>query len=365
MRLTRCQTFVSLAILLLLGGCGHIVPGALTGDGKPYDFAAPHPCVAPPPDPEQVEVRYLGSGGIYLRWRSDAILIGPSFSNPNPVRAQFLRVKPDMKRIASGLAFLGDAPVRAIFAGHAHYDHIGDLPEVGRAIPNVPVYVNASGMHALAGEPSLRGRVFPLSADAADPIRAGSSIRVRAVVSGHAPQLCRWRHFPCVYAGGEVRDQWTTPLTRHRLRAMRGGQTLALVIGLYDGEEERFRIYYNDAAADSPLGQTAGDFDLAILCLAQWQWARDYPRDLLAVIHPRHVVVSHWDNFFAEAKQRTRYIPTISNGNAAAFLRIIDENVAGGGAPVHDVCGVMTPKRTMPAPFSSMLFEPRPVQARP
>jgi hypothetical protein len=48
---------------------------------------------------------------------------------------------------------------------------------------------------------------------------------------------------------GEIATPWTTPLT----------ETVAFVIELLDGEKVRYRIYYNDASPDSPLGQTTGD----------------------------------------------------------------------------------------------------------
>jgi L-ascorbate metabolism protein UlaG (beta-lactamase superfamily) len=359
MRLTLRQTFV--AVALLLGGCGHTIPGSLTGDGKPYDFAKQHPCTDPQPQGDQIQVRYLGSGGIYLRWRDEAILIGPSFSNPGLIRARFLWVKPDKTRIESALNGFELQRVAAILAGHSHYDHLADVPEIARRLPAVPIWVNENGKHALAGE-GLGDRVRQLAVS--DELTdLTPSIRFRAVESGHAPQLCRWRHFPCVYGKGPIRMDWTTPLPRHRLASMLGGETYAFVIELHDGDVVRYRIYYNDASPDSPLGQTTGDFDLAILCMAQWKWVRDYPRDLLAVLRPRHVLVSHWDNFFTEARQTTRFVPNLSNAGVAGFLAIVNEKVSGNAGPVSDVCGVKTPRWTMAAPASSMLFEPRPLRA--
>jgi L-ascorbate metabolism protein UlaG (beta-lactamase superfamily) len=356
MRLTHRQTFV-VALVLFLCSCGHTIPGSLTGDGKPYDFAKPHDCVEPQPDPEKIEVRYLGSGGIYLRWREDAILFGPSFSNPGLIRARFLWVKPDKGRIDRALKTFEYQRVRAIFAGHSHYDHLADVPTIARDyIPNVPIWVNRNGVHALACE-GLDGRVNELVAG--KPIDVTPSIRVRAVVSGHAPQLCRWRHFPCVYGSGPIETPWTTPLPQHRLASMLGGETFAFVIELHDGAEERYRIYYNDASPDSPLGQTTGEFDLAILCMAQWKWVRDYPRDLLAVLRPRHVLVSHWDNFFAEARQTTRFVPNLSNAGVAGFLTIVDEKVSDDAGPVSKVCGASNVDWSMPAPGTTLLFAPK------
>lgn len=348
MRLTRCQTFAAALLLLgslLTGACSHTLSGTEN-------------CSKPQPDPDRIELRYLGSGGIYLRWRQDAILVGPSFSNPNLVRARFLRVKPSDKRIGSALDGFEYQRVRAIFAGHSHYDHIADIPAVAeRIIERVPVHVNAMGVLALAGEEGLQGRVHELVPG--KTVEVGS-IRVRPVVSGHAPQICKWRRFPCVYAGGAIPSGWTTPLKKHRLAAMHGGETLAFVIELYDGETERFRIYYNDASPDTPLGQTTGDFDLAILTIAQWNWARDYPRDLLSVLRPRHVVISHWDNFFKEASQTSRAVPFLTTKSVDRFKKIVEPYVtAEDGGPVGDVCGEKDRRWTMPAPMSTMFFNPR------
>jgi len=354
MRLTRCQTFAAALILLLgtllTGACSHTLSGT-------------EHCPKPAPDPDRIELRYLGSGGIYLRWREDAVLVGPSFSNPWFLRAGLLRTKPNADRIRTALDGFDYRSVRGIFAGHSHYDHIADIPTIARDyVKDVPIYVNATGVRALRGEGLEDGRVRELVAGAA-PVQAGSSIRVRAVVSGHAPQLCKWRRFPCVYAGNELDADWTTPFTKHRLRTIRGGQTLALVIELYDGETERFRIYYNDAAPDTPLGQTTGDFDLAILTMAQWNWARDYPRDLLSVLRPRHVVISHWDNFFRETTQQSRAVPLLTTKSVRRFQDIVDHIVAQyvtvDAGPVGHVCGETDTHWTMPAPASTTFFNPR------
>ena len=40
-------------------------------------------------EPGKVQVLTLGSGGVYIRWGDDAILIGPAASNPSLLRAAF------------------------------------------------------------------------------------------------------------------------------------------------------------------------------------------------------------------------------------------------------------------------------------
>lgn len=344
----------SLLGILLLTACGHIIPGDLTGDGKPFDFATEHPCAAVPEDREKVEIRYLGTASVYLRWRGEAILLGASFSNPGLVRAGLWRAKFDEERVDAALTGIDRTSIKAILAGHSHYDHIGDVPVLAENKP-IEVWVNESGIKMLNAYPGVNAKTI----DPAKTITISDSIHVRAVPSDHAPQLCRWRRFPCVYAPGEVRDPWTAAWPRHLLRSFRGGRTYAFVIELRDAGRPVYRIYYNDSSAASPHGQVVDDFDLAILTMAQWNWVRDYPRDLLLTLRPRHVIVSHWDNFFRKDLKASKFAPNLSNASAARFLRIVNEHVEGAGGPVNaDLCGVTSSDWTMPVVGATMHFKP-------
>jgi hypothetical protein len=89
------------AALLLLAGCGHVVPGSLTGTGQPFDFKELDCHAYLDTDSAKVEVRYLGSGGLFVRWRDEAILVGPQFSNPGYVRVLLRNAAFDEPRIRS------------------------------------------------------------------------------------------------------------------------------------------------------------------------------------------------------------------------------------------------------------------------
>ncbi|HEY0371339.1 MAG TPA: MBL fold metallo-hydrolase [Thermoanaerobaculia bacterium] len=349
----------SIAAMLLLAACGHVVPASLTGTPGPFDFKKPGCTAHLDTDDTKVEVRYLGSGGLYVRWRNEAILVGPQFSNPGLLSAQFGRAHFDEPRIRAAIRELGAVPVRAILVGHSHYDHIGDLPIVALE-PNVEkarIYVNATGDKLLNAYPDLQSRATIMQAG--DAFELSPSFRVHVLASAHAPQVCRWPFFPCVYGAGEVPRAWTTQWNENWLSSFLGGETFAFDIEVRDESGTRFRIYYNDASASTPAGQTTGDFDLAVLTLPQWNYVRDYPRDLLRVLHPKHVLVSHWDNFFRRDDEQYRYVPNLSNRSAAGFLRVVQAEVSGGWAPVNEVCGVKTERFTMAVPRSVLLFKGR------
>lgn len=359
MRMTcRREVFAAVLAVLLLGGCGHALSRDVTG-GEPFDFAQKRECIAAQAKPGQVEVRYLGSGGVYIEWRGDAILIGPSFSNPSVLRAAFWKAKFDEGRIGRALEPLESTgnlrKVRAILAGHSHYDHIGDLPVVAMHgdLKEAAIYVNASGMNMLHTEPKLLARAKKLVAGS--EYRVGTSFIVRPILSSHAPAVCGfWRRWPCVYAGGAVTTRWSGRWTDHLLRTFRGGDTLAFEIELLGGTRP-YRIYYNDAASDG-VPQVSGNTDLAILCMAQWNRARDYPRALIGVLQPKHVVISHWDNFFSKAEGTSTFVPFLG---AKGFLGAVNQHVAGGTQPVNQVCGAGTPRWTMPVVGSALVFDVR------
>jgi hypothetical protein len=350
---------------------GSVIPGDLTGDGKAFDFKNP-PCQAAVTTPTSgaVDVRYTGSGGVYIGWQGNAILLGPFFSNPGLIAAQFRNLHHDTDRIQQHMQALTGAPIRAILTGHSHYDHIGDVPIVARQYaPQAKIYTNSTGTRMLAAYSDLRGRLATI--DEKTPISitdaAGKEVmRIRAVVSDHAPQLCSCRHWPCDYADCEIDKDWTTPFEQHKLREFCGGQAYAFVIDLMNGKNIVYRIYYNDAAPAAPLGipddglSAEHPYDLAILCMASYDFAKQYPAKLLEAIKPRHVVLSHYEDFFSKSEGRWRFVPLLTDAKAARFLRELRDKhlVTNPLPPANKVCGPATSEWTMPVPAEQMLFQP-------
>ena len=141
-----------------------------------------------------MEIRYLGAAGLYLRWGEDSILLGPYFSNPDLVRVLLGHWGMDRAAIERGLAGVPVSEVEAIFAGHSHYDHIGDLPAVLAMAEHARVFVNRSGVHALApyaAEPQhgARGPCERRGSGSRGAHGERRPIRFFAVPSEHAPQV--------------------------------------------------------------------------------------------------------------------------------------------------------------------------------
>ena len=332
----------------------------LTNGDRDFDFRHPR-CPAPPAPPANaIEIRHLGSGGISIKWRDDVVLLGPYFSRPGSlVAAQFGRVRFDDARIAAGMQPFDAAKVRAIMTGHSHFDHLADVPRVAQRATGAVVYTNASGVNMLASYPSIPAHAVRVDDWTRVP---DSAIRFRAVASAHAPQLCSLNHWPCTYAAGEVERPWSGDWTEKHYRDLRGGETFAYVIDLLDGDDVRYRIYYNDAAAAPPNGIPSADLtpvDLAVVCMASFDFVHNYPDGLLRTLQPRHVLVSHFDDFFEVQDGAWTFVPLLTDNKANEFMRRMRDALAHAPAPrppLTPVCGPMTERWSMPVPGWPLYF---------
>ena len=370
------RTLLPLVAALLLAGCGSVIGKDFLEPGR-SDFNFRHPGCPPPSSKpaESIEVRYLGSGGVYIAWGSDAILVGPYFSHAgNVVRALVGNVRFDEKRIREGMDGIDGSAVLAILVGHSHFDHIGDVPVVAKDYtPDACVYANDAGTKMLAAYPEIVVRSYEGKRDEWIPIRrrdgGESTIRFMPVRSAHAPQLCRRDGWPCRYAVCGVDAPWTTKWNERNLRDLCSGETHAFVIDLLDPDREqvRYRIYYNDSPARAGVGvppplDDRHPYDLAILCMATFNHVDGYPEALLDALQPRHVLISHYDDFFAKQSGQWQFVPLLSNRRANEFMSRMRKTLAKtpqqASPPIGAVCGPQTALWSMPVPHWRLFFMP-------
>lgn len=314
---------------------GAMEPAAQTVPGPP----ANRPEQARPPAPEPavdgtVDITYLGAGGLSIRRGPDHVLTAPFFSNPGLWRVLFGHIRPDPGRFPPHLDRL-TRDVQAVLVGHAHYDHLMDLPLIARGLPeSAVIYGSETVAHILAAAGNLPARVEALNARAGDATRAGAwltvgagRVRVMALRSGHAPHFLGIRAFDGVY---------TEDLARlpGRARGWKMGLPLSFVIDFLDPRTRAplFRIYYQDTATEAPEGfppplDDGKGFDLAILCVASFSKVKDHPEAIVGALQPRSVVLAHWENFFQPLTEPPR--PVIGT-NPRRFIKRLERVLPDG-----------------------------------
>jgi glyoxylase-like metal-dependent hydrolase (beta-lactamase superfamily II) len=100
---------------------------------------------------DTLQVRWLGTTVHFIQLGPLAVMTDPYFSHFRPSKVFFGKIHSDVSRVAR---MTRDLPTPdAIFVGHAHYDHMLDLPEVirQRGWSDVPIYGGPSMRHILAG----------------------------------------------------------------------------------------------------------------------------------------------------------------------------------------------------------------------
>jgi hypothetical protein len=323
---------------------GSQAPGPDPTTAEPSPAPAPcqeATCNRPPPidaPAGALHVKFLGVGGFLLERGDQAVLTAPLFTRPSMVVASTgLPVTSDAALVAARLPSPAMANVRAIISGHAHYDHLLDVPAIMQLAPKATLYSNRSARNLLAafapdrgpscaGKPAqpkliARSRVVAVddpSASTVDytncpdlkpagaPLQGrwvqapGSHVRVLAVCSDHPDQIG-----PIHYGAGDVEDEQCTP--PKSMNEWKEGRTVAFLIDFLDAKDEAplFRVFYQDAPAETPFGHVPAAFladkrvDLALMCVGTYDKVDGgSPEKALKALNPRYALGGHWEDFF-------------------------------------------------------------------
>lgn len=289
--------------------------------------ACDHPACDDP-----LEVQYLGSGGFALRRGGDEILTGPFFSNPSLLRTGLGTIETDEAAVEEHMPDAHDAS--AVLVGHAHYDHLMDVPAVVRLkAPDAVVYASRSGLNSIASE-KLAG--VPVDPHAWTPERAldwmypdGTDVRVLAIESMHAPHLLGITFMQ----GSYDKPQKKLP---KRGSCWLEGRTHAFLIEFLDAPEKPgFSIHYQDSASDSGVGfpppktwpGDARPYKILLPTVASHAQVDGYPDGLLSHFEPDFTVLGHWEDFFRPFTRDPGKLRAVPATDVGDFLHELEDEV--------------------------------------
>ncbi|WP_430462449.1 hypothetical protein ACQUQU_06590 [Thalassolituus sp. LLYu03] len=305
--------------------------------------------------PQQLTIQYLGVGGHLMRYGNATLLTAPSFTNPH-----FLRVGPlmpistDKARVDQYLPDVSDAQM--ILVGHAHYDHLMDVPYImntyakqadvygSRTMANsISPAVDSSRIHSLndiMGNATTPGTwVYSKHRD----------IRIMALESSHAPHFMGMKFMQGQYEEPRENLPW------HAF-AWKEGQTLAYIIDFLTADgTSAYRVFYQDSASQEPKGLVPdlGDgksIDIAILCPASFAQVDNYPESVMQNTQAHHFILGHWEDFFSNSlsgPQRfvratsqddfmNRFLPALPAGSTWTLPELFSTQHFGpGGVLLH------------------------------
>ena len=334
---------VSLVVALAACGSPHAV--TVAADSAPDQAVLATPSDAPA-IVEPLTIRSLGVQGFILARGHDLVMTAPLYSRQSELEVTLnIPIEPDTAAIDSHLQGVALDELRAVVSGHAHYDHLIDVPHILAAAPGATLYTNLTGRHILAAlapdrdasctsapaSPMLdRSRVIAMddpydnhvdytncpaqipagSSGAATWLQVNQHIRMMAFCSQHPAQVAGVYHFG---AGSIDTDQCDVPSAAS---GWLEGQTLAFVIDFLDDlGKPAFRVYYQDAPTSSPIGHVPDAIlaqkpvDVALLCVGSYDYVDNQPGDIIANLQPRFALSGHWEDFFQPVDSPPQPIP--------------------------------------------------------
>lgn len=239
-----------------------------------------------------LQVRWLGTTA-YVLQLGDKVL----FTDPFVTHQSLLRVGLGGK-IASNPFLVAEklrgVPVpAAIFVGHSHYDHVLDattcLQQGGWE--SVPVYGGETTRHILCGSGQRFTNNWRQVVADRRWHQVAPGIRYRAVTVTHARQV---RFLPLFHRGRLKECHCGDSAGSYKV-----GETYAYMFELtHQGVTKTIYITSTAHDGDESFRGGTGFPNVAILPAASWKNACAYPREVLQRLQPRHVIASHYNDFF-------------------------------------------------------------------
>lgn len=268
------------------------------------------PCT---PDPD-FHVRYLGTGCFLMDFKGNKLLTDPFVSNPRALRTVAGTIGTDTAYLDRHLHKEDLQGVRMVTAGHAHYDHLLDLPYLCSHIPtDARLCVNSTAKHILASY-GLAQPICIMDSLKGDSLTEGqwaysadSSIRVMAFSSLHPPQFMGIH----ILNGRLTEDMVERPT---RMRDWLQGRTHAFLADFMENGRPARRIYFSSSMAPAPFGLfpprllTEKSVDAIFIGASGDHDAHRYPRPIIELTRPAKVYLIHWESFFRSKDRKARAI---------------------------------------------------------
>jgi hypothetical protein len=286
-------------------------------------------------DPD-FQVRYMGTGCFIMNYKGSKLLTDPFISNPRALRSIAGTISTDSAYVTKHLRPDELSNVRLVASGHAHYDHLMDLPFLCSYMPeDARLCVNSTGKHILASY-GFQQPVVILDSLSGDSMRIGewvyaadSSIRILAITSMHPPQ------FMGIHL---MRGHITQDLTERptRMQDWLQGRTHAFIADFMEHGKPARRVYFSSSMAPAPFGLFPADLlqekavDAVFLGAAGDRDPKLYPKPILELTRPRQVYLIHWESFFRSKDRKAKAISL----NALRKFKQETEGIVGADVPV-------------------------------
>ena len=258
------------------------------------------------------EIRYYGTGCFTVQRGDNVLLTDPFISNPSSTQLMFGKVKTDVDYVEKYINPATFRKVHLVIAGHAHYDHLMDMPYLSKYIPEeTPVITNRTAKHILAYYQLPQQSIVVNDIWGTDTqegywyYSADGTMRTMAFKSQHPP------HFAGI---NFMNKRYTADLTAEPLlmKDWQEGKTLAFMVDWLEEDSITYRMYFSSSLAKQPFGlfpkslldeHPIDDLFISAALFSDFEAA---PKPLIDLAQPNRIILMHWENFFRSKEKETK-----------------------------------------------------------
>ena len=276
---------------------------------------------------KKIKIKYLGCGGFYIGDHYSGLMIDPYFSHFSMGQILFKRMNTIPGNVEKGLRSVKKDiydRVEGVFAAHAHYDHLMDIPHIFENYLNPEnkpkVYSSETGARISRTflDPDESIVSFPKAdslGQVLDTIYLNNRrIRVFPISTNHAPHFLFLK-----FAGAKLKDRHIRKFEQHNYSRgswWKEGENYAFLIDFLDDQgKKELRIYLQSSASSGRggflppemLDEDQEKIDLLILGGASFHNVKNYPDGLYNNLgSPEKLIICHWEDFFSDYRHPWR-----------------------------------------------------------
>lgn len=248
----------------------------------------------------ELKLQWLGTNSYMIQFGNVSLLTDPFFTQYSIPHVLFSKLHSDDAIVHQVAEKIKDYPKpKAIFIGHAHYDHMLDTANLVDKMNwvDVPIYASDTAKNILNGYGEKYFEQTQVVEADQEWHQVAPGLRYRAIEAEHPPQVVG-----VMFYDGFVEE----PLLQRPEKAdqFKTGTTYAYLFEL-TSNDKKVTIYITSAASNAPLGFPNDDVDnvdVAILCVPNWDEVKGYPEQFIERLQPKYIIPAHFNDFFQALK---------------------------------------------------------------
>jgi len=254
---------------------------------------------------ETLQIIWFGSACHELRLGDLSIVTDPFVTNGTIIGS----VKSDPERVGETLGKL--KPPAVVLVNHSHSDHLVDAHEAMTSPSwkdrKVPLWGGATCKNILAGWKDIDDRCHPVpgsgstfidwNSDRPD-MPEGYKLKVTAYAGVHSP------HIGCSTVLFDGKVDAPLPEPPKTVGDYKLGEVFNYLVEM-SNERTTFKVFLlGGPGQGSVLPGDVAPVDVVILPSPGAEKIPGYPQDHLAKLRPRHIIINHFNNFFADDRKK-------------------------------------------------------------